>query len=192
MRRTIHAQGDLDGACFLYAIANAFTALTRRPPDLKAWGARVRDLPHATVFMDGATGTTGVYETTPALLVSAAEQLLADGPGPDLVVELAPGAASIASVADLISARSVAVLRYRGSARHAKKVDHWVCGVAAATAPGQLHVACSIRWSDVYRLTDDEYREDAVAFGRRSNDLLVEPDSAVVQGFVLRVSSGAP
>ena len=53
-RRTIHTQGDLDGACFLYAIANALTAPTGNSPDLKAWGSCVRELPHAVNFIDGS------------------------------------------------------------------------------------------------------------------------------------------
>ncbi len=98
-------------------------------------------------------------------------------------------AQSLGAVADLISERSVAVLRYRGSSRHAKDVDHWVCAVAAAASPLRLHVACSIRWSDVYRFTSDEYEEEEVAFGRRSNDLLFEPSSKIVRGYVLRIDA---
>ncbi len=186
-RRTIHTQGDLDGACFLYAIANALTALTGNSPDLKAWGSCVRELPHVVNFIDGSVGTNGFYETAPGALVSAAERLLASASSTEFLVESDGEAQSLEVVAKMIGERSVAVLRYLGSSRRAKDVDHWVCAVAGADPPLRLHVACSIRWSDVYRFTDEEYEEEEVSFGRRSNDTLVEPQCKVVRGSVLRI-----
>jgi hypothetical protein len=62
--------------------------------------------------------------------------------------------------------------------------------VASDVHPTRLHVACSIRWSDVYRFREDEYEEFEVAFARRANDSLVEPEASLVAGSVLSVRAG--
>ena len=184
-RRTIHTQGDLDGACFLYAIANAYTAITGEVPTLKEWGTSVRELPHLAELIDPTVGTRASYENAPKLLVQAAEQLLSGSSDPSVAVEWLPAVRTWEEVADLIDERSVVVLRYRGASRFAKDVDHWVCAVASEAGPTRLHVACSIRWSDVYRFTEGEYEELEVSFGRRANDSLGESSAELVAGSVL-------
>jgi hypothetical protein len=107
-----------------------------------------------------------------------------------LLVEPAPAVRTLEGASSLIDERAVAVVRYQGASRFAKNVDHWVCAVASDVKPTRLHVACSIRWSDVYRFGEDEYEEFEVAFGRRANDALVEPEASIVAGSVLSVRAG--
>ena len=183
-RRTIHTQGDLDGACFLYAIANAYSAISGKFPGLQEWGARVQELPHLAELIDPSVGTTASYANAPELLAQVAEQLLVVGSDPGLAVRPLPTVQTLAEVVELIDECSVVVLRYRGASRFAKDVDHWVCAVASE-APTRLHVACSIRWSDVYRFTEGEYEEWEVSFARRANDSLEEPAAELVAGSVL-------
>lgn len=46
-----------------------------------------------------------------------------------------------------------------------------------------------MRWSDVYRFSDAEYEELEVAFGRRANDSLAEPDAELVAGSALLIQA---
>lgn len=45
MTRKIFAQGDLDGACFLYSIANSYVALTSKKLTCTQWKHSLRALP---------------------------------------------------------------------------------------------------------------------------------------------------
>lgn len=72
--RTIYTQGDPDGAWFLYALANAYRALTGSEAKLERFGATVQALDHATDFFH--TGTTDHYEDNPALLLRPATHLI--------------------------------------------------------------------------------------------------------------------
>ena len=188
-RRSIHTQGDLDGACFLYALANAWTALTGQDPTLEEWGARVRQLPLLDELIDPRVGTTASYSNTPALLVEAARRLLSANPEASLAVEHLPDLRALSELAGLIDERRVVVLRYQGSSRFTKDVDHWVCAVATDARSSRVHVACSMRWSDVHRFSDAEYEELEVAFGRRANDSLAEPDAELVAGSALLIQA---
>ncbi len=136
-------------------------------------------------MIDPSVGTGASYESSPELLVQAADLLLSGSSDTGVQVRRLPAVRTLAEVADLIDERSVVVLRYRGASRFAKGVDHWVCAVASEAIPMRLHVACSIRWSDVYRFTEDEYEELEVAFGRRANDSLGESGAELMAGSVL-------
>ena len=187
--RTIYTQGDLDGACFLYALANAYRALTGSEAKLERFGACVQALDHATDFF--YTGTTDHYEGDPALLLRAATGLLAAlDEGGALRVEPCPEVCAREDLAALIGPNAVAVFRYMGSARYAANADHWVCAVAAEGAPPLLYVACSIRYSDATREGGAAYAERAHApLGRRSNDEIGCDHSAkIVAGSVLRIA----
>src|SRR5687767_7158440 len=153
-QRTIYSQGDLDGACFLYSAANAYTALTNRKPDLARWARAIQQVPHPADFLDPTCGTTINYEQDPNLLGDALEMIFRavaiDGPRIDFTWH--PEAAGFGDVAELIDGQSVALFRYSGNTRYARSIDHWVCGVARRRAklgrPGRLHVACSARLTD--------------------------------------------
>ena len=147
----------------------------------------MRELPHLAELMDPSVGTRGSYEREPKLLVCAAERLLSTASDPGLSVHRAPPVQTLAEVAGLIEERTVVVLRYLGESRFTKGVDHWVCAVASDPVPMRLHVACSIRWSDVHRFTEEEYEELEVAFGRRANDWLAEPSAKLAAGSALLV-----
>ena len=130
----------------------------------------------------------GSYEREPKLLSLAAERLLSTASDPGLSVHRAPPVEdTLAEVAGLIEEHTVVVLRYLGESRFTKGVDHWVCAVASDAVPLRLHVACSIRWSDVYRFTEEEYEELEVEHGRRANDWLAEPSAKLAAGSALLV-----
>lgn len=179
-RRTIHAQGDLDGACFLYSAANAYSALTGRKPNLARWARAIQNVPHPADFLDPTCGTTLNYEQDPNLLGHALETIFdavaTDGPRIDFTWH--PEAAEYTDVAELVDNRSVALFRYMGNTRYARDMDHWVCGVATRRRtierPLRIYVACSSRWIEAYPESRFLYRERQHATGRWSNDVVVD------------------
>lgn len=191
--RTIYTQGDLDGACFLYALANAYRALTGSEAKLERFGASVQALDHATDFF--YTGTTDHYEANPALLLRSATHLIrALDEDEALTVEARAEVGDREALAALVDEQAVAVFRYKGSARFAANTDHWTCVVASERAPARLHVACSIRYSDATREGGERYAErEHAALGRCSNDEIGKEHSAkIVAGSVLRIARGRP
>ena len=173
--RRISAQGDLDGACFLYSIVNAYAALTGGAPSFGNLCAAMAQVPHPGDFLNPSVGTTGRYDLDYPLLQSTMERMLAalagedpqaQQPGSDSPGSQQPGAQesgaqslsttrfrvrriegpnSIPALAALLDARSVVILRYQGSSHFADDMDHWVCAVAGDAAGDRLDVACSVR-----------------------------------------------
>ena len=198
-RRTIHSQGDLDGACFLYSAANAYTALTGRSPDLARWARAIQKVPHPADFLDPTCGTTINYEQDPSLLGAALEMIFGAvaKAGPRIDFTWHPEAAGLSDVADVIDGRSVALFRYHGNTRYARNMDHWVCGVAARRPrlgrAGRVYVACSSRLIDAFPESPYLYREREHRNGRRSNDVVILDDrAALVNGCVFQLRLAAP
>ena len=194
-RRTIHSQGDLDGACFLYSAANAYTALTGRKPDLVRWARAIRGVPHPEDFLDPTCGTTTNYEDDPNLLGRALEAIfdaVAQTDGPRIDFTWHPEAADFADMAELIDDRSVALIRYDGDTRFARRMDHWVCGVAVRRAttsrPLRIYAACSSRWIEAFPESPFPYRERQHPNGRWSNDVVLDDGrAALVNGCVFQL-----
>ena len=191
MRRHIYNQGDFDGACFLYAMANAYAALTGQEPRQSDWDRGVGSLSHPLDFLQGDVGTTLHYEQDPALLGQAVHKMVESMSHPDapLKAEAMPEATSLEAIANLIDERSVAVLWYRGQTRHVAQEDHWVCAVAASCDPLCVHLACSIRRPDDGRFGDGAYKEVYHAgLDRYSHDSVTEEETvAIMPGSVFRV-----
>ena len=55
--RFIRGQGDLDGACLLYALFNARQALTRTRLTQTAWSNALEELHNANAFLDSTRGS---------------------------------------------------------------------------------------------------------------------------------------
>lgn len=60
--RKLLSQGELDGACFIYAIANAFICLTGKKPTQSNWDKAIDILPFKEDFLKGKIGTERYYE----------------------------------------------------------------------------------------------------------------------------------
>lgn len=204
-KRRIYAQGDLDGACFLYSIVNAYVALTGRAPDFERVCAAFSQVDHPADFLNASVGTTGGYDLNYALLQGNMERMLAllggASPGahpPDsqlppaqrFHVERIAGPFLPASLDALLDAKSVVILRYQGSSQFADNMDHWVCVVAHDGQSGSMAVACSVRHQRACNGAPCGYAETLhPEFGRWSNDQLC-PERAytVVEGEVFRVT----
>lgn len=169
-KRRISAQGDLDGACFLYSIVNAYAALCGSAPSFGNLCAALAQVEHPGDFLNPSVGTTGHYDLDYALLQRTIERTLAllGGESPDVQqsgsqqspahsppaqrfhvqrfhVQRIEGPLTVRSAALVPDARSVVILRYQGSSHFADDMDHWVCAVAHDAALGCLYVACSVR-----------------------------------------------
>ncbi len=68
----IYSQGELDGACFLYSVANSIRAVTGRVISRRDWQRAIERLPFRThEFLSG--GGTGVLDQHPDALISFAK-----------------------------------------------------------------------------------------------------------------------
>ncbi|PKN08231.1 MAG: hypothetical protein CVU73_07140 [Deltaproteobacteria bacterium HGW-Deltaproteobacteria-8] len=152
-KRRISAQGDLDGACFLYSIVNAFVALTHREPGFDAVCRAFGQVDFPADFLNGEVGTTGRYDGDYALQADNMRRILAALGAEPFEIKRLEGPLSLPLLAASIHAQSVVVVRYKGDSQHAQGVDHWVCAVGADSSAANsadssavtLHVACSIR-----------------------------------------------
>ncbi|MFC1736380.1 hypothetical protein ACFL1X_09690 [Candidatus Hydrogenedentota bacterium] len=192
MRRRIHTQGDFDGACFLYAIANAYTALTNRRPRLEDWDSGIRQIPYAVDFLQGCVGTTQRHEKNHALLTETILTMLTELSARDSLIqaELQSDITDIVAISSLVTHNSVAILWYRGQTAFVDAGDHWVCAVAKNEEPFRLHVACSIRRSDDGHLNDRDYAEVHHSdLDRWSNDCITSKHGIeIMRGSVFKIS----
>ena len=137
----IYSQGLRDGACLLYATANAYKALTGNKVNRDKWNGGVEQLADPATFLSGVGATHLTYEE----VVAAIEGMLAAfaEPGEQFTLDQLPASAALPDVCDAISEHSVVLLAYRGRTEFLDVDDHIVCGVAASDAGSTLHVACS-------------------------------------------------
>lgn len=184
-RRRIYAQGIFDGACFLYALANAYTALTGATVTSTLWNRAIRSVPYRTDFLSGTVGTDH-YRGDAHVLRFAMERMLGalDG-SPRFRIEHTD-CATPDEIAGLIGRRSVAFLCVNRTGGSRPFLDHWVCGVGRGEHPASVRLACS--WK--YQRDREEYRERLdPEFGRYYNDRFRQEDAPrIIPGTVFRIS----
>lgn len=137
----IYSQGIRDGACLLYATANAYKALTGNKVTRDKWNAAVSHLADPGTFLGGVGATHLEFEDVVAVIEGMLGALAE--PGEHFILDQLPASADIAELCDAISERSVVLFAYRGKTEFLEVNDHIVCGVAAGDDAGTLHVACS-------------------------------------------------
>lgn len=188
--RRIYAQGDLDGACFLYSIVNAYAALRHEGPDFAAVSRAFAQVDHPADFLSGIVGTTGQYDLQYALLEENIRRVLARLGGGTFSVRRITGRNSVDMLEGLLGENSVVVLRYMGSSKYLSDMDHWVCAVEYDMGGKTVHVACSTR---LQRACDGEACAYAETFnersGRWSNDMLLPGrEHTLVDGEAFQIS----
>lgn len=188
--RNIYAQGDLDGACFLYGIVNAFVALRRGEPEFGAVCAAFAQVDFPGDFLNAWVGTTGSYDKNYARLEENIARILSILGGDAFVVRRIAGDCPGDVLEGLISQNSVALVRYMGSSKHAADMDHWVCAVDYDRARRETHVACSVRRQRACAGPSCQYAETFhETYGRWSNDSLLEGRGhTIVAGEVFQIS----
>lgn len=184
-RRRIYAQGMFDGACFLYALANAYTALTGTTVTMTLWNRAIRSVPYVTDFLSGTAGTDR-YRGDAHLLRFAMERVLGAFGGPAHFRVEHADCATPDEIAGLIGRRSVALLCINRAGGSRPFLDHWVCGVGRGEHPAALRLACS--WK--YQRDREDYRERLDAeFGRYYNDRFRAEDTPrIIPGTVFRIA----
>jgi len=191
-KRHIYGQGDLDGACFLYAVVNAYVALCGKAPQFDAVCAAFAQVDHPGDFLNGIVGTTGQYDGNYALLQDNLERVLSRLGGESFHVQRVEGPTDAEFLGALIGPQSVAVVRYQGNSALTRDMDHWVCAVAGDPQSGGTFVACSVRFQKSFCGSECRYAETFhPQSGRWSNDLLhIGGEVKLVEGevFCVRVA----
>lgn len=175
-RRQIYHQGILDGACFLYSLANAYKALTGNRVTRQAWDRAIAQIPEPGTFLTGVGATQLDYGDAVSLIQLTLGAL--SGSDEEFGIDQLDEAARIPDFCAAITASSVVLFAFSGRTEFLHRTSHIVCGVAASANPQRLHVACSDAFSSRH-LAEGTYseRRDPV-LGRYSNDAILE-DSPV-------------
>jgi len=150
-KRYILSQGDLDGACFLYSIINAYISLTVRRPGRQGWGNKfykrwdkaIAYIPHLTDFFICSSinenGGTGRYDDNACLFKLAVERVLYE-----MSTQKEKGVFQVnihedrhhpSDIKKLISKNSVVIV--------CPDYEHWVVCVACKENPTIVYTACS-------------------------------------------------
>jgi hypothetical protein len=153
-------QGDLDGACFLYSIANSVVALTGQKPSTKEWSNALKFIPFSHDFIDGEVGTVN-YDEQSEIYKFAVKQALSEySPNKKFNVEIFPELTKTQEVEKLISKNAVVILNISS--------DHWICVVDTEVAEKTLLAVCSDLGERV-----NSYQEVKCRFGRTYNEKYV-------------------
>lgn len=144
--KNIYAQGDLDGACFLYSTANAYRALTGKNIGKSAWANAMRGVFFPEDFLDGgARGGTERYRDNPMLFETALKHMFScfsekNGISLNIAPQTVKG---IGGIKKLISPTSVVIFCYKVEKSGKIEINHWTCGVGYSDSPIKIRVACS-------------------------------------------------
>lgn len=139
MKRKILLQGDMDGACFLYSIANAFTLLTNQKITITQWSKQFEYIPFSGDFLSGNIGTKN-YDDNMSLYEFAIKQAISLAYSSRKVVKkitikLHPKIEKLNEIKQLISNNSVVILNICG--------EHWICAVGVDEQSNSIQAACS-------------------------------------------------
>jgi len=139
----IYSQGDLNGACFQYAIANAYKALSKKEITKSAWSKAVNGVFFLEDFMDGQLGTER-YNDNPLLFGTVVNHMLGEFSGKVQYEVKHQKISNIASIKNLISEKSIAIFCYSVENEKGKElINHWTCGVGLNEDSTGIQVACS-------------------------------------------------
>jgi hypothetical protein len=131
-KRQILAQGDRDGACLLYSLANGIQALTGKSVSPAAWTCAVDALPFATGEFLTRRGSAAL-DSYPQCLEALAREFMA-GAGLDIVANWTSELDTPARLQAQLAPEGVLVMVVENNA-------HWVAVVDVSA--DQVFVACS-------------------------------------------------
>ncbi len=157
--KNIYAQGELDGACFLYATANAYRALTGKVIGKSAWANAMRGVFFPEDFLDGgAKGGTERYRDDPLLFESVLKHMFSCFSAKTKIsLNITPQTVKrVGDIKRLISATSVAIFCYKVEENGKIEINHWTCGVGFSESPLKIRVACSS--SEYEEKIDDSFK----------------------------------
>jgi len=153
----INSQGNYDGACFLYSIANAYAALTGKNLSQRVWDEAVAEMPFLAQFMTAAEGTR-LYNDSVPLYIFSINRLLNGYRKKRFQIDSMPNLRDGAELLASISGNSVVILNIRS--------EHWVCAVDHTTAGAKLFLACS---AQLFEKRSKYEEKTGPTFGRAYN-----------------------
>lgn len=191
LRIQIYFQGILDGACFLYAQANAYKALTGKRVTREHWNRAIALAPDPAAFL-GGPGATQLPQEDAQRLIDAGLGEFKD-PEEEFTIERLDPAAQVADLGGHISAESVVLFAYGGPTEFQNPESHIVCGVAATDGPdAALHVACSTAFWGRYLRAGEYAERHHPELGRWSNDSIpVGNPVTIAPNYRWRISIGS-
>ena len=190
-RIQVYFQGILDSACFLYAPANAYKALTGKRVTREVWNRAISRVPDPAAFL-GGLGATELHHEPAQHLIGAVLAEFRD-PGETFAIEQLSPEAGIADLGAEVSTDSVVVFAYAGPTEFQHPEAHVVCGVAASDDPATLHLACSTAFWGRYLETGEYFERHHPKLGRWSNDSVSEGSTVTIApNFRWRVSLAEP
>jgi hypothetical protein len=189
VRVQVYFQGILDSACFLYACANAYKALTGKRVTREHWNRAVARVPDASALL-GGPGATQMHHDEAQRLIETVLAELTD-PGETFAVERLSSAAVMADLCGEVSAERVVMFAYGGPTEFQHPEAHIVCGVAATDGPPRtLHLACSTAFWGRYLQLGEYSERHHPHVGRWSNDsIAVDQPVIIAPNFRWRITS---
>lgn len=191
-RIQVYFQGILDDACFLYAQANVYKALTGKRVTPAHWNRAVSRLPKPAEFL-GGTGATQLSYDEAVQHIEATLDAFSD-PGETFIVGKLSPSAGIADLCGAVASDSVVVFAYGGQTEFQNPKTHIACGVAAHDSPPTaLHLACSTAFWSRYLRLGTYFERHHPQLGRWSNDsIAVDADVVIAPNFRWRVTLAEP
>lgn len=186
-RLQVYFQAPLDSACFLYAQANAYKALTGKRVTREHWNRAVSRLTDPAAFL-GGTGATQIGHDEAVRLIGDILEAFSD-PREAFTVDKLSSSAGIADLCSAISSDSVVVFAYGGTTEFQHPASHVACGVAASDDPAALHLACSAAFLDRHMKYGEYFERHHPDLDRWSNDSIpVENQVVIAPNFRWRIT----
>ena len=144
----IHFQGNFEGTCFPYSIANAVLSLSKARLKQNAWDKGLNRMPFREDFVT-SKGTQS-YDDNWEMLCLAAKRFLNgwESEAGKYLVRVVDGINRKAALCSYISDNSVLLVNHSGY--------HWVCLVDANRATDRLYCACSFQLAE----KAEKYKEE--------------------------------
>lgn len=177
-RMQIYHQGFFDGACFLYAQANAYKALTGKKVGREQWDRPVALLPQPVRFF-GLPGAQGLPYDEAVDHINSLLSAFSD-PGEEFIVDQLSREAGIEELCAAVAPDSVVVFAFGGQTEFQKLDSHLVCGVSASDDPTALHLACSNAFFFRHLMHGGYVERHDPALGRYSNDSIPAGSPVVI------------
>ena len=174
MTRKIYTQGYFDGACFLYSIANCYSALTGERVSQTSWDRAITSVPFMQNFM-GSQGTDGIENN---IILCILENFLSKLTSK---YEFVIKKERMTTLSNAITKESVTIFAIIGDTDNQQELDHWVCGVGAQNE--SIMIACSWIGCD-----NVQYRENKDPItGRWYNDK-IRLGPAIVEDYIYSIT----
>ena len=164
--RKIISQGEFDGACFLYAVANSFLSLTDKKPTQFKWDKAIDTLPFKEDFLKGNVGTERCFtegvdmrSVVTNILIELSKQTKYS-----FTVTYHKQISRLEELCTLINKDSLVLF--------CLDQEHWVIGSSFCADLQTLNIACSfqhIENSSYFEKTDNDFERPYNAYTKKKN-----------------------